>query len=644
MNKTQFLGQEDRAVVQKPSSRWIAELASAAPGEVPGYTTQLIARNARSRALYLSIDAESTPPVYVESSGLGVVFDGTLYNHRELQKELGEVSAFAHRNSAELILTAYRQWGEDLLRRLRGMFALVIWDSSREVCLCLRDPLGAHPLFYAEAGQQLLVSPSIDSLLRHPNVSRYVNRAALMDLFLDRHPRMEETFFSAVSRVPPNQALRVHSAGHNTFRYWDPGPDGSVNWLSEDEVEQFDSLLDQAVSRCLTLGQTGIFLSGGLDSVSVAAVAAELSRAEQLPKPLALSLIFPDPKENEEIIQRGVATELGLPQVLKPFFEATGKDGLIRPALAMSKSLAAPLLNTWAPAYYELALEGARRGCRRILTGNGGDEWLTISPLLAADLLRDFDLAGFYRLSQSMRRSFNKSHAALLLNMLWRNGARPLVYPPVHRAVKKIAPWALKLRHRVMPRPPEWVRPDWLAPDPALRREWDQRREEETANQAQAPSSHYLREVRTSLDHPLVSWELEEMFEVYQRAGVHLVQPYQDADLVDMLYRTPPMLLLHDGRSKGLVRRSLARRFPNLGFERQRKMEATRFYASLIYKDGAQIWEELGGAQTLANLGIIDERYRPVLDRLLQRREDGTSAHRVWTVLNLETWARAQVS
>src|SRR6266536_3612134 len=609
MNKTQFLGQEDRAVVQKPSSRWIAELASAAPGEVPGYTTQLIARNARSRALYLSIDAESTPPVYVESSGLGVVFDGTLYNHRELQKELGEVSAFAHRNSAELILTAYRQWGEDLLRRLRGMFALVIWDSSREVCLCLRDPLGAHPLFYAEAGQQLLVSPSIDSLLRHPNVSRYVNRAALMDLFLDRHPRMEETFFSAVSRVPPNQAL-----------------------------------LDQAVSRCLTLGQTGIFLSGGLDSVSVAAVAAELSRAEQLPKPLALSLIFPDPKENEEIIQRGVATELGLPQVLKPFFEATGKDGLIRPALAMSKSLAAPLLNTWAPAYYELALEGARRGCRRILTGNGGDEWLTISPLLAAVLLRDFDLAGFYRLSQSMRRSFNKAHAALLLNMLWRNGARPLVYPPVHRAVKKIAPWALKLLHRVMPRPPEWVRPDWRAPDPALRREWDQRREEETANQAQAPSSHYLREVRTSLDHPLVSWELEEMFEVYQRAGVHLVQPYQDADLVDMLYRTPPMLLLHDGRSKGLVRRSLARRFPNLGFERQRKMEATRFYASLIYKDGAQIWEELGGAQTLANLGIIDERYRPVLDRLLQRREDGTSAHRVWTVLNLETWARAQVS
>jgi len=88
MNKTQFLGQEDRAVVQQPSSRWIAELASAAPGEVPGYTTQLIARNARSRALYLSIDAESTPPVYVESSGLGVVFDGTLYNHRELQKEL----------------------------------------------------------------------------------------------------------------------------------------------------------------------------------------------------------------------------------------------------------------------------------------------------------------------------------------------------------------------------------------------------------------------------------------------------------------------------------------------------------------------------------------------------------------------------
>jgi len=232
-----------------------------------------------------------------------------------------------------------------------------------------------------------------------------------------------------------------------------------------------------------------------------------------------------------------------------------------------------------------------------------------------------------------------------LWNMLWRFGARPLVLPPAHKAVKKVAPWALRLRHRVSPRPPEWVRPNWLAPDATLRREWDQRREEESAHKAQASSSHYLREIRTALDHPLVSWELEEMFEVYQRAGVRMLQPYQDADLVDMLYRTPPMLLIHDGRSKGLVRRSLARRFPNLGFERQRKMEATSFYASLIYKDGGDIWQELGGARTLASLGIIDERaYRPVLDRLLRRREDGTSAHRVWTVLNLETWARAQVS
>ena len=124
-----------------------------------------------------------------------------------------------------------------------------------------------------------------------------------------------------------------------------------------------------------------------------------------------------------------------------------------------------------------------------------------------------------------------------------------------------------------------------------------------------------------------------------------MFQPFCDADLVDMLYRTPPFLLIQDGRSKGLVRSSLARRFPNLGFGRQRKVEATSFYASLIYKGGRDIWQKLGGAQTLGELGIIDEGLlRPTIEQLLERRKDGSAAHRVWSTLNLETWARAHIS
>ena len=645
MNKSQVQESVQNEVLGQRGARWFATFASALPVDVPGYRGQVVGTSSKSRTLYLDNEINCVPPVCAAQANCSVIFDGALFNRADLRNELGDFLAPAAANDAELILAAYQRWGEDMLQRLRGSFALIIWDEPQEILLCLRDPLGSHPLFYAEGGNELLLSPSIEVLLRQPRVSSELNRSALVDHFLDRYPRLEETCYEAVNRVPPGHALRIAREGRRSFRYWDPAPDGKVKWLTPDEVEGFDKLLDRAVSRCLGFGPAGIFLSGGLDSVTVAAVATERCRVEGLQKPWALSLIFPDPLSNEEVVQRGVAAQLGLPQVVKPFFEATGTDGLLRPALALSSSLSGPLMNTWLPAYYQLALEGKKRGCQAILTGGGGDEWLGLSPLLAADLLRDFDFVSIYRLWHSMRRSLRRNSLALGWNLLWKFGAQQLVMPPAHKFVKEVAPWALKLRRRLSLRPAPWEAPKWLAPDGELRREFDRRRDEEHANKLKSGDSHYIRDIRPALDHPVVSWELEEIFEVYQRAGVRMFQPFCDADLVDMLYRTPPFLLIQDGRSKGLVRSSLARRFPKLGFGKQRKVEATSFYASLIYKDGRDIWQRLGGAQTLGELGIIDEGLlRPTIEQLLARRKDGSAAHRVWSTLNLETWARAHIS
>lgn len=643
MNNCSALEETLKESVGQPASRWFATLTRTAPADLPRSSGRMVGVNGRSRSLYLESEVGYTSPACAVQADLSVIFDGALVNHTELCAELSD-GLMPVNNDAELALAGYLRWGQDFLARLRGTFALLIWDSAREILLCLRDPLGSHPLFYADAGGSLILSPSIEVLLQHPHVSGALNRPAMVDHFLDRYPKLEETFYEAVSRVPPGHVLRVTSDGRHVSRYWDPAPDGKVKWLTPDEVEQFDEVLDRAVSRCLKLGPTGIFLSGGLDSVSVAAVAVERSRAQGLPAPWALSLAFPDPESSEEVVQRGVAAQLGLRQVVKPFFEAIGPDGLLGPALAMSKSLPAPLMNTWLPAYYALAQEGSRRGCRGILTGGGGDEWLTVSPFLAADLLRDFDLVGFYRLYQTMRRSFRRSSLALLRTALWTFGVKPLVLPPLHKLIKQGAPWALKLRHQVSPRPAPWIPPKWLGPGEDLRRQFDLRRDEEQAGK-QPTDSIYLREIRPALDHAVISWEWEEYFQVYQRCGVRMLQPFWDADIVEMLYRTPPFLLLQGGRNKSLVRASLARRFPDLGFEQHRKVEATTFYASLIYRNGKEIWQQLDGARTLADLGIVDEtRLRPVLERLLTGRREGRNAHRVWTVLNLETWARAHAS
>jgi asparagine synthase (glutamine-hydrolysing) len=641
MNKTQALEQGDREVLNGTSSRWLALLAHGASIDSPALMSRLVACTGRAQRLYVHRELDSTSAVVLEGAGCTVIFDGALYNRADLQDELGGFRAPQGSSDAEVIAAGYERWGEEMLKRLRGAFALLIWDTERDVLLCLRDPLGTYPMFYADSKDGLMLSTSIDTLTSQPEVSSSLNRAALADYFLDRFPRLEETFFEGVNRVPPGHVLRVSPNGRRTYRYWDPAPEGVVNWLSAEDLDQFDDFLDRAVKRCLSLGPAGIFLSGGLDSVSIAAVAAKQSREGGLPNPVALSLVFPEPEMSEEVVQRSVAAQLGFPMVAKPFYEAIGAKQLLGPALEMSRSLDAPLMNTWLPAYCGLGLEGKRRGCRAILTGNGGDEWLTISPYLSADLLRGLNFAGLYRLWASLRRSNRRSGLTLMRSLLWRFGAQPLLLPPLHRFIKKNAPGALRLRRRMFSDIPTWV-----APDPALRRELKQRREEYAAKkQLSTRHSFYVQQMRMALYHPLISWELEEYFNVYQRIGLRILHPFWDADLVDLLYRTPPLMLDHDGRSKGLVRASLGRRFPQLGFEQQVKMEATRFYASSVRQEAGAIWQELGGARTLADMGIIDEKaLSPLFERLLTGRHEGLSVHRVWSVLNLEAWARAHAS
>lgn len=633
------------ALSQRPWARWLTILSDGPPVELRGSLCQLLGGEGRPKQLYLVTEVGSETPACAAQAECAVVLDGALYNRADLERELGISPELSAGNVAEVVLAGYLRWGKDLLPRLRGPFALVIWDGDREVLLGVRDPLGNHPLFFAEASGQVFVSPAIGLLTQQPGVSRDLNRVAMADFVMQRTLAYQDTFFESVRRVPAGHALIFERNNLRLHRYWDPAPGGQVNWTGTAEVERFDELFDRAVSRCMSFGPAGIFLSGGLDSVAVAAAAIDLCEKQSRTLPWALSLIFPHPETNEEEVQRSVAKQLGLRQIVKPFFEATGENGLLRPALAMNRHLPAPLLNAWLPAYTALAKEGMERGCKVIVTGGGGDEWLGVGPFLAADLLRAFDLIGIYRLWRDMRLSYRISGFALMRSLVWKYGAKPLLLPPMYKLVKRTAPWAIKMRHRFSSTPPGWIPPKWVAPDPALRRQFEERAQQTNGNHKASSISHYVQAGKKSLDHPMISWELEELFEVYRGVGVRILQPFWDADLVDLLFRMPPFDLNRGGRSKGLVRDSLARRFPDLGFERQRKVLGVNFYRSLVQQDGADIWRELGGAKALKSLGIIDEKgLDSFMKPRLTRPRDAREAHELLTVLNLESWTRCQMA
>jgi len=587
----------------------------------------------------LEIAAVSPAAPQVATEGpYRVVFDGWAYNKEELLRIAGAPSAT---DDALAILRAYRHLRRDLFPRLKGRFALLIWDGDREQLLCVRDPLGCYPLFYAARDGELVLSTGIGELVEQPGVSDELNRVVIAEHLCRRWPDSQDTHFRAVRRVPPGHVLAVGRGERRLDRYWNPVPaPDSDDWLDEDELERFDEVLDQAVKRCLDMGPAGIYLSGGIDSVSVAAMAVDECRRSGMPLPLGLSLVFPHPECDEEDVQRGVAAQLGIPQVLVQYDEAVGPRGRVLAAADLSRGMPIPLMHLWSPAYRRLAAEGVARGCKVILTGGGGDELLGVSPFRAADLIRRGDLAGLWQLFRSQHRSYPWSAPAMMRSTFWSFGARPLLVRAGRRVLNRVAPSLLRARWRrqIAASTPIWVRPG----DPELARELAARAEQ-LVSKPSLSSNFYHDESREALDHPLVSMGMEELFEEARQIGVPILEPYWDVDLQEFMHRVPPQLLNSGGLTKGLARSMLARRFSELGFERQRKVISINFAGETFATEAPRALEALGGAEALAELGIVDQR---LLDeevaRMVSDRRERAKSHVLWDVVTVEAWLRAR--
>jgi hypothetical protein len=235
-----------------------------------------------------------------------------------------------------------------------------------------------------------------------------------------------------------------------------------------------------------------------------------------------------------------------------------------------------------------------------------------------------------------MQRSYPYSKGTVARNLLWTYGLRAILGDGARGILERTSPEALARRER-------WRfaqrTPAWVAPDPRLRDLMFERYR-----------VHKRTPRRGALDNPMVAYELEEFYESGHPLGIPLLHPFWDADLTAFLARVPPRLLMRDGYSKGLVRQSLRQEFPQLGFDRARKVTATGFYRSLVVREGVEAWRRMGGAQALAQLDIVDG---PALDRhmkdLLRHGDAGLSGAdpgkmwQIWYVLTTEAWLRPRL-
>ena len=239
------------------------------------------------RLAIIDLSSTGNQPMLSVDKKLVLVFNGEIYNYRELRKELTDYSFQTHTDS-EVILAAYQRWGTGCLSRLRGMFAFALWDREKEELLLARDRLGKKPLYYCTRGESLLFASELRALLVSGMVPRKLDGESLADYFRYQTVHAPDTMVEGVKMLMPGQ-YQVIRRGHGnpaglTVRsemYWnisDHKHTLSPNGKSRKEIQNdVKTLLYHAVERRLVSDVPfGAFLSGGIDSSVIVGIMSEL--------------------------------------------------------------------------------------------------------------------------------------------------------------------------------------------------------------------------------------------------------------------------------------------------------------------------------------------------------------------------------
>ncbi len=231
------------------------------------------------RLSILDLSAAAHQPMQDRSGNFWLVFNGEIYNHIKLRQELeGFGYEFRSRSDTEVVLLAYMEWGIDCVKRFNGMFAFALFDSPKQTLYLARDRYGIKPLYYAQCGDLFLFASEIKSLLCYPDLARKLNYEALNEYFTFQNLFQFETLFEGVFLLPPANIAQIDF--QNRFQktcFWDYDFTQSDENISFSEAsEETLRLFHQAVKRqCVADVPIGSYLSGGIDSGAVVAVASQ---------------------------------------------------------------------------------------------------------------------------------------------------------------------------------------------------------------------------------------------------------------------------------------------------------------------------------------------------------------------------------
>ena len=477
-------------------------------------------------------------PVAVDDGRLQMVYNGEVYNYRELRAELESLGHhFATHCDTEVVLHAYQEWGAGAFPRFNGMWGLALLDTrgdQPELVLC-RDHFGIKPLYFARSGGRLLFASEIKSILQDSRFERRVDEQSIYEYLAHGafDHKSHATFFEGISQVPA--AAYVTCAGDqvSTTTYWTPQLDETG---SPDPVA-FREVFDRAVARRLVADvPVGICLSGGLDSSSICGVMSE-QLARHIPDAVSLgdrlktfSAVFPgDPIDETRYIDAVLAKTGASSARVEP----TAVD-FISELEAWVWHVEQPMVSS-APFAMWMVTRRAAQDVTVVLDGQGGDE-----------LLAGYDHYPFVYVRQLLRQR----RWADFTREAWRS--RDIYMPLVRR----------RLRDRRLN----------VDVRPMLQREF--------LRGKRAPVDERVQDdLKRRLLQDFLVWSLPPLLRYEDRCSMaHSLEarlPFLDQELVEYILRLPADAIIRDGWNRRVLRDGLADVLPPIVRRRRKKIGFT---------------------------------------------------------------------
>ncbi|MEP6667767.1 MAG: asparagine synthase (glutamine-hydrolyzing) [Chthoniobacter sp.] len=565
-----FVGVGDRAVLQRMTDA-IRYRGPDAEGHWTEESNGVYLGHRRLAIVDLSGGAQ---PMWTTDGSVGVIFNGEIYNHAELRTALKAAGCqfVTDHSDTEVLLHGYRQWGDAFVERLNGMWAFVIYDREKKRLFGSRDRFGKKPLYYFHEGNSFAWASELPALLAHPQCPRDLSALSLKKYFAYAYIPAPRSIYERVWKLPGGHSFSydLRSGELKTWRYWEfvlenqesrkAGKESSDFLLSSSSDSSLDALceeirdtLERAVKRRLMSDvPLGVFLSGGIDSSAIAALAAKHVPAGQLN---TFAIGFNEPSFDESAHARFVAERLGtkhreeildldksvalLPDIIAKLDEPLG-DGSLLPTYLLSRF--------------------TRQHVTVALGGDGGDELFAgydpFRALQKAELYSKLVPHPVHEAIRLVAARLPVSHQNMSLDFKIKRTLMGLSYPaPLWNAV-----WMSALEPRELaqlfrePTDEEEVYSEAIEA-------WDRCAQPNIVDRAlQFWTNLYLQDgIMAKVDRASMMNSLEAR------------SPFLDIEFVELARRIPWQLKLRDGQTKWILKKALAGLVPPEIIERPKK-------------------------------------------------------------------------